>query len=134
MTPEDKKNTAKKILDTVVISSLTSLIASIVCGVAFYVYSQATTATDDIREIKSRLEAIQGDIEKTNDNIISEIAPLKAEHNASNTRIDEVEKFLQNNMGEFILPKAPTYNEIKEEEDSLKGQFNPAQQQVAPRQ
>ena len=134
MTSEDKKNTAKKILDTVVISSLTSLIASIVGGVAFYVYSQATTATEDIREIKSRLDSIQEDIKKTNDTIISEIAPLKAEHHASDERFNEVEKFLQNNMGEFILPEAPTYNEIKQEEDDLKGQFSPVQQQAIPRQ
>ena len=129
---EENKTTAKKILDTVVISSLTSLIASIVGGVAFYVYSQATTATEDIREIKSRLEAIQKDIEKTNDAIISEIAPLKAEHTASDKRFDEVERFLQNNMGGFILPESPTYKDIRKEEDELKGQFNPTQQQAPP--
>ena len=130
MTDKQSKTTAKKILDTVVISSLSSLVASIIGGVAFMVYMQAQTATNDIRDIKSHLEAIQKDIEKTNDAIISEIAPLKAEHATSDTRFDEIERFLQSNMGEFILPEPPTYSDIKQEEDDLKGQFNNIQQQA----
>ena len=127
---ENKKaTTAKKILDTVVISSLTSLIASIVGGVAFYVYSQAQTATEDIRDIKSQLKTIHQDIEKTNEAIVEEIAPLKAEHAADDKKFDEITKFLQNNMGGFELPKPPSYEDIKKEEEDLKGQFSTQQQQ-----
>jgi|TARA_R110000824_G_C15077118_1_gene663970 hypothetical protein len=131
---ENKKaTTAKKILDTVVISSLTSLIASIVGGVAFYVYSQAQTATEDIRDIKSQLKTIHQDIEKTNEAIVEEIAPLKAEHAADDKKFDEITKFLQNNMGGFELPKPPTYQDINKEREDLKGQFNTTQQQSLPR-
>jgi len=127
---EENKTTAKKILDTVVISSLTSLIASIVGGVAFYVYSQAQTATEDIRDIKVQLKMIHQDIEKTNEAIVEEIAPLKAEHEADDKKFDEITKFLQNNMGGFELPKPPTYEDIKKEEEDLKNQFNVTQQQL----
>lgn len=128
---ENKKTTtAKKILDTVVVSSLTSLIASIVGGVAFYVYSQAQTATEDIRDIKVQLKMIHQDIEKTNEAIVEEIAPLKAEHEADDKKFDEITKFLQNNMGGFELPKPPTYEDIKKEEEDLKNQFNVTQQQL----
>ena len=129
---EENKTTAKRILDTVVISSLTSLIASIVGGVAFYVYSQAQTATEDIRDIKDQLEMIHQDIEKTNEAIVEEIAPLKAEHEADSEKFDEITKFLQNNMGGFELPKPPTYQDIEKEREDLKGQFNTTQQQSFP--
>ena len=69
----DDRTVTKKIIDTVVMSSLTSLIASIVGGVAFYVYSQAQTATEDIRDIKYQLKTIHQDIEKTNEAIVEEI-------------------------------------------------------------
>ena len=97
------------------------------------VYMQAQTATDDIRDIKSRLDIITKEIKDTNETIISEIAPLKAEHETANKRFDEITKFLQKNTGEFVLPERPTYEEIKEQEDDLKGQFQPYQQQ-APQQ
>jgi hypothetical protein len=126
---EEKKTTAKKILDTVVVSSLTSLIASIVGGVAFYVYSQAQAATEDIRDIKYQIKVIHQDIEKTNKAIVEEIAPLKAEHEADSEKFNVITKFLQNNMGGFELPKPPTYEDIKKEEEDLEGQFNTTQQQ-----
>ena len=125
----DDRTVTKKIIDTVVISSLTSLIASIVGGVAFYVYSQAQAATEDIRDIKYQLKTIHQDIEKTNEAIVEEIAPLKAEHEADNEKFNEITKFLQNNMGGFELPKPPSYEDIKKEEEDLKGQFSTQQQQ-----
>ena len=125
----DGRTVTKKILDTVVISSLTSLIASIVGGVAFYVYSQAQAATEDIRDIKYQIKVIHQDIEKTNKAIVEEIAPLKAEHEADSEKFNEITKFLQNNMGGFELPKPPTYEDIKKEEEDLEGQFNTTQQQ-----
>lgn len=124
---EENKTTTKKILDTVVISSLTSLIASIVGGVAFYVFSQAHTATEDIRDIKFQLESIHQDIKKTNEAIVEEIAPLKAEHEADNKKFEEITKFLQNNMGAFELPEPPTYQDIKKEKEDLKDQFDTIQ-------
>ena len=121
MSEEDKKTTTKKILDTVVISSLTSLIASIVGGVAFYVYSQATTATEDIKEIKLQLKVIR-------EESIEQLAELKADHDKNNERFNEVSKFLDNSMGGFILPEKPTHEEITEEKNNLEEKFNPAQQ------
>jgi len=118
---EDKKTTTKKILDTVVISSLTSLIASIVGGVAFYVYSQATTATEDIKKIKVQLKVIR-------EESIEQLAELKAEHVKSDERFNEISKFLENSMGGFTLPEKPTHEEIIEEKDILEEKFNPTQQ------
>ena len=125
MSEEDKKTTTKKILDTVVISSLTSLIASIVGGVAFYVYSQATTASEDIREIKLQIKVIR-------EESIEQLAELKADHEKSDERFNEISSFLKNNMGEFILPEKPTHEEIIEEKDILEEKFNPVQQQAFP--
>ena len=122
---EENKTTAKKILDTVVISSLTSLIASIVGGVAFYVYSQATTATEDIKEIKLQLKVIR-------EESIEQLAELKADHDKNNERFNEISKFLDNSMGGFTLPEKPTHEEITEEKDILEEKFNPAQQQAPP--
>jgi len=122
---EESKTTAKKIIDTVVISSLTSLIASIVGGVAFYVYSQATTATEDIKEIKIQLKVIR-------EESIEQLAELKAEHTKSDERFNEISKFLDNSMGGFTLPEKPTHKEIIEEKDILEEKFNPTQQQVPP--
>jgi len=118
---EENKTTAKKILDTVVISSLTSLIASIVGGVAFYVYSQAATATEDIRDIKIQLEVIR-------EESVEQLAELKAEHEKSDERFSEISKFLENSMGGFTLPEKPTHEEITEEKDILEEKFNPTQQ------
>ena len=132
MAEKEKETTAKRILDTVVISSLTSLIASIVGGVAFYVYSQAHTATEDIRDIKVQIEAIQKDIEKTNEAIIGEIAPLKAEHETADRRFEEIDKYIKSKSVEFLLSDSPTYNDIKKEEEELKNQFNTTQQQAPP--
>ena len=101
---EENKATAKKILDTVVISSLTSLIASIVGGVAFYVYSQATTASEDIREIKLQIKVIR-------EESIEQLAELKADHEKNDERFNE---------------------EIIEEKDILEEKFNPVQQQAFP--
>ena len=120
---EENKTTAKKILDTVVISSLTSLIASIVGGVAFYVYSQATTATEDIKEIKVQLKVIR-------EESIEQLAELKAEHIKSDERFNEISKFLENSMGGFTLPEKPTHKEITDVKDILEGKFNPTQQQA----
>ena len=133
MSEKEKATTAKRILDTVVISSLTSLIASIVGGVAFYVYSQATTATEDIRHIKLQLETIQKDIEQTNETIIGEIAPLKAEHDIADRRFEEIDKYIKSQSDEFLLPENPTYSDIKKEEEDLKNHFNTMQQQAPPR-
>jgi hypothetical protein len=133
MAEKEKETTAKRILDTVVISSLTSLIASIVGGVAFYVYSQAHTATEDIRDIKVQLETIQKDIEKTNETIIGEIAPLKAEHEIADRRFEEIDKYIKSKSVEFLLPDSPTYSDIKKEEEELENQFNTTQQQAPPR-
>jgi glutamate synthase domain-containing protein 3 len=122
---EENKTTAKKILDTVVISSLTSLIASIVGGVAFYVYSQAATATEDIKDIKIQLEVIR-------EESIEQLAELKAEHVKSDERFNEISKFLKNSMGGFTLPEKPTHKEITEEKEILEEKFNPTQQQAFP--
>ena len=122
---EEKKTTTKKIVDTVVVSSLTSLIASIVGGVAFYVYSQATTATEDIREIKLQLKTIR-------EESVEEFAALKAERKTDGERFDEISRFLQNNMGEFVLPKKPTYEDVKEQKDELEDKFNQVQQRTPP--
>ena len=121
---EENKTTTKKIIDTVVISSLTSLIASIVGGVAFYVYSQATTATEDIKEIKLQLKVIR-------EESIEQLAELKADHDKNNERFNEISKFLDNSMGGFTLPEKPTHEEIVEEKDILEEKFN-ATQQKAP--
>lgn len=121
MSEEDKKTTAKKILDTVVISSLTSLIASLVGGVAFYVYSQATTATEDIKVIKLQLKVIR-------EESIDQLAELQADHDKNIERFNEISKFLDNSMGGFTLPEQPTHEEITEEKDNLKEKFNPTQQ------
>ena len=128
---EKQRSTSKRLLDAIVISSLSSMIATVFGGVAFLVYSQAQTATEDIKEIRATMEAMQKELERANDTIISELAPLKAEHEIANERFDEISKFLQNNMGEFILPKSPTYDDIKETEEDLKDQF-PIFQQAAP--
>ena len=120
---EKNKTTTKKIIDTVVISSLTSLIASIVGGVAFYVYSQATTATEDIREIKLQLKVIR-------EESIDQLAELKAEHDKSDERFSEISKFLENSMGGFTLPDKPTHEEIIEEKNDLEEKFNATQQQA----
>ena len=120
---EENKTTTKKIIDTVVISSLTSLIASIVGGVAFYVYSQATTATEDIKEIKLQIKVIR-------EESIEQLAELKADHDKNNERFNEISKFLDNSMGGFTLPEKPTHEEITEEKNDLEGKFNPVQQQT----
>ena len=120
---EENKATTKKIIDTVVIASLTSLIASIVGGVAFYVYSQATTATEDIKEIKIQLKVIR-------EESIEQLAELKAEHVKSDERFNEISKFLENSMGGFTLPEKPTHEEITEEKDILEEKFYPVQQQA----
>ena len=120
---EENKATTKKIIDTVVIASLTSLIASIVGGVAFYVYSQATTATEDIKEIKIQLKVIR-------EESIEQLAELKAEHVKSDERFNEISKFLENSMGGFTLPDKPTHEDIIEEKDILEKKFNPIQQQA----
>ena len=122
---EENKTTTKKIIDTVVISSLTSLIASIVGGVAFYVYSQATTATEDIKEIKLQLKVIR-------EESVEQLAELKAEHVKSDERFNEISKFLENSMGGFTLPEKPTHKEIIEEKNILEEKFNPVQQQAPP--
>jgi|TARA_R110000851_G_scaffold223365_3_gene376273 hypothetical protein len=120
---EENKTTAKKILDTVVISSLTSLIASIVGGVAFYVYSQATTATEDIKEIKLQIKVIR-------EESIEQLAELKADHDKNNERFNEISKFLDNSMGGFTLPEKPTHEDIIEKKNNLEEKFNPVQQQA----
>jgi len=131
MSEVKERSTSKKLLDAIVISSLSSMIATVFGGVAFLVYSQAQTATEDIKEIRASMEAMQKELERANDTIISELAPLKAEHEIANARFDEISKFLQNNMGDFTLPKSPTYNDIKDEEEDLKSNF-PTFQQTAP--
>ena len=120
---EENKTTTKKIIDTVVISSLTSLIASIVGGVAFYVYSQATTAPEDIKEIKLQIKVIR-------EESIEQLAELKADHDKNNERFNEISKFLDNSMGGFTLPEKPTHEEIIEEKNDLEEKFNPVQQQT----
>ena len=119
----ENKTTTNKIIDTVEISTLTSLIASIVGGVAFYVYSQATTATEDIKEIKLQLKVIR-------EESIEQLAELKADHDKNNERFNEISKFLDNSMGGFTLPEKPTHEEITEEKNNLEEKFNPVQQQV----
>ena len=133
MSENDNRTTTKKIVDAVIISSLSSLVASVIGAVAFMVYMQAQTATDDIRDIKTQLDTMQQELQKANDTIISELAPLKAEHESANKRFEVIDKYLQNQTGEFLLPERPTYNDIKEEEDDLKGQFQPFNQQAHPR-
>ena len=120
---EENKTTTKKIIDTVVISSLTSLIASIVGGVAFYVYSQATTATEDIKEIKLQIKVIR-------EESIEQLAELKADHDKNNERFNEISKFLDNSMGGFTLPEKPTHEDIIEKKNNLEEKFNPVQQQT----
>ena len=82
------------------------------------------TATEDIREIKARIEVIQ-------ESSIEEIAVLKAELKTSNQRFKEVSELLQKEH-EFHLPNSPTYDDIKEQEDDLRNQFDPIQQQLPP--
>ena len=113
----DDRTVTKKIIDTVVMSSLTSLIASIVGGVAFYVYSQAQTATEDIRDIKYQLKTIHQDIEKTNEAIVEEIAPLKAEHEADNEKFNEITKFLQKIINESVSYKRGRRSELDAHND-----------------
>lgn len=132
MSEDDNRTTTKKIIDAVIISSLSSLVASVIGAVAFMVYNQAQTATDDIRDIKIQLDTMQQELQKANNTIISELAPLKAEHSSAEDRFKEIEKYLQNQTGEFLLPEKPTYNDIKEEEKDLKGQFQPFNQQAPP--
>jgi tetrahydromethanopterin S-methyltransferase subunit G len=132
MSEDDNRTTTKKIIDAVIISSLSSLVASVIGAVAFMVYNQAQTATDDIKDIKTQLDTMQQELQKANDTIISELAPLKAEHESVNKRFEEIDKYLHNQTGEFLLPERPTYDDIKEEEEDLKGQFQPFSQQAPP--
>ena len=133
MSENDNRTTTKKIMDAVVISSLSSLVASVIGAVALMVYMQAQAATDDIRDIKIQLNIMQQELQKANDTIIRELAPLKAEHETANKRFEEIEKYLQNQTADFLLSKRPTYDDIKEEVDDLKGQFQPFNQQALPR-
>ena len=127
MAEEKQIPRSKKLLDAIIISSLSSMIAALIGGVAFLVYGQAQDATNDIKDIKTQLNKMQQDIEKANNTIISELAPLKAEHETADKRFSEIEKHLNGDGKDFLLPERPTYEDVKEEEDDLKGQFNAQQ-------
>ena len=62
MSENNNRTTTKKIIDAVIISSLSSLVASVIGAVAFMVYMQAQTATDDIRDIKIQLNVMQQEL------------------------------------------------------------------------
>ena len=131
MSETKEKTRWQRLLDAIVISALSSLIATLIGGIAFIVYSQAQTATSDIKDIKATLENMRCDIDKSSQLIINEIAPLKAEHESTSKRFDEISDWLKKG-GEFTLPNRPSYEEIQEEEDDLKNKFNPIQQQQIP--
>jgi hypothetical protein len=127
MTEKKETTRTKKLLDAIIISSLSSMIAALIGGVAFLVYGQAQDATNDIRDIKTQLNKMQEEITQANNTIISELAPLKAEHESADKRFSEIEKHLNGEGEDFLLPERPTYEDVKEEEDDLKGQFNTQQ-------
>lgn len=132
MKTNEEKPRTRKLVDAIIISSLSSVIATVIGGVAFMVYTQARDATNDIRDIKIQLQKTQAELKQANDTIISELAPLRAEHEIANKRFDEISRFLQTQSDGFSLPESPTYGDIKKEEDDLKDQFNPTQQQAPP--
>ena len=88
MKTNEEKPRTRKLVDAIIISSLSSVIATVIGGVAFMVYTQARDATNDIRDIKIQLQKTQAELKQANDTIISELAPLRAEHEIANKRFD----------------------------------------------
>jgi len=65
-------------VDATIITTVSTVVASVLAGIAVVVYQQVATATQTIAEQRAILESLQQDMVKTQELVTKELAPVKA--------------------------------------------------------
>ena len=79
ITMEDKKkNRVRSLVDAIIITTVSTVVASMIAGIALVIYQQVNSATQSLNAQQHMLEHLQKDVMTTQELLIEEIAPMKA--------------------------------------------------------
>ena len=69
---------ARRLVDATIIATISTVVASMVAGMALIVYQEVNGATKALHSQEAALELLQKDVLRTQDLLTKELAPLKA--------------------------------------------------------
>jgi len=106
ITMEDKKkNRVRSLVDAIIITTVSTVVASMIAGIALIIYQQVNSATQSLNAQQHILENLQKDVIATQELLTKEIAPMK-------TKLQKLEN-----------QKSYTIDDIHKAEEILEGKF-----------
>jgi len=106
ITMEDKKkNRVRSLVDAIIITTVSTVVASMIAGIALIIYQQVNSATQSLNAQQHILENLQKDVIATQELPTKEIAPMK-------TKLQKLEN-----------QKSYTIDDIHKAEEILEGKF-----------
>ena len=105
MMEDKKKNRVRSLVDAIIITTVSTVVASMIAGIALIIYQQVNSATQSLNAQQHILEHLQKDVTTTQELLIEEIAPMKA-------KLQKLES-----------QKPYTIDDIHKAEETLEGKF-----------
>ena len=75
---EDKPRRTRRLLDAIIITTVSSVIATVVAGIALVVFQQVYSAQTSIGVQSIEIQNLRKDLTKTQELLAEELAPIKA--------------------------------------------------------
>mgnify|MGYP003645166920 CR=1 FL=1 len=78
MNKEEKPKRLRRLLDAIIITTVSSIIATVMAGLALVVFQQVHSAQSAIGIHEIEIKSLRGDLTKTQELLAEELAPIKA--------------------------------------------------------
>ena len=102
---DKKKNRVRSLVDAIIITTVSTVVASMIAGIALIIYQQVNSATQSLNAQQHILENLRKDVIATQELLTKEIAPMK-------TKLQKLEN-----------QKSYTIDDIHKAEEILEGKF-----------
>ena len=108
MSEQTKPRRFQKLWDAILVASVSSIVGTVIAGIAFFVFQQVYSAQNQINIHQMELKHLRDDLTTTQDLLAEELAPIKAwlrEYDMGQDLREEVEE-LKRDLEERFNAKA----------------------------